>query len=76
MEMSKNYIKTQIANTIKGLRKFHNISQQELASRTGISLGSISRIEREKDLISLVSLYKIAKAFDMKLSGFLAKAFL
>lgn len=48
-----------IASKARERRLFHNISQQELADRSGVSLGSIKRFERT-GLISLSSLLEIA----------------
>ncbi|MCR4831291.1 MAG: helix-turn-helix transcriptional regulator [Pseudobutyrivibrio sp.] len=54
-------INTEIASNVQKLRKRKKISQKELATRTGVSLGSIKRFEQTGE-ISLQSLTKIAIA--------------
>lgn len=48
-----------LAQKVKKLRKNLGFSQRELAERSGVSYGSITRFEQE-GLISLESLLKIA----------------
>lgn len=48
-----------IATNARERRLFYNITQKELADRTGVSLGSIKRFEKT-GLISLSSLLEIA----------------
>ena len=50
-----------IARRLAALRKRRKISQQELAKRSGVSLGSIKRFEQSGE-ISLCSLSKLAIA--------------
>ncbi len=58
-------INIEIAGKIIRLRKRKKISQKELASRSGVSLGSIKRFEQSGE-ISLQSLTKIAIALDVE----------
>ncbi len=58
-------INNEIAGKIIRLRKRKKISQKELASRSGVSLGSIKRFEQSGE-ISLQSLTKIAIALDVE----------
>jgi transcriptional regulator with XRE-family HTH domain len=52
-----------IAQKHKKLRKQFKLTQNELATRTGISLGSIKRFEQTGE-ISLHSLLRLAHFFD------------
>ena len=57
-----------IGVTVKRLRQFAGMNQQTLADRSGVSQGTISRIERgtiDPDKLSIGTLYRIAKALDM-----------
>lgn len=51
-----------IAQRHRALRKRLNISQKEMAERSGVSLGSLKRFERSGK-ISLESLLKLAHLF-------------
>lgn len=55
--------RTQIASRAREKRLSRNMTQQELAKRTGVSLGSIKRFETT-GLISLSSLLEIALVLD------------
>lgn len=54
-------MKTRIAQ----LRKERKITQEELAKAVGVTRQTITSIEVEKYIASLVLAYKIAKYFDM-----------
>ena len=56
-----NEINSGIAERIVQLRKRKKITQQEIARRSGVSLGSVKRFEQSGE-ISLQSLTKIAIA--------------
>lgn len=56
-----------LAETIRDLRKKHDLSQGELAQISGVSLPSISRFERGKDTIRLDVLMKILDALGYRL---------
>ncbi len=63
-------IEYQLVNRVKQLRKISRYSQQELATRSGVSLGSIKRFERTGK-ISLSALLDIALVLG-RLEDFLA----
>ena len=52
-----------LAQRVRNIRKRRSISQEKLASMSGVSYGSIKRFET--GMISLLSLTKIAMALDM-----------
>ena len=52
-----------LSNRVRALRIRKNLTQVDLAKRSGVSLGSIKRFET-KSLISLQSLIKIALILD------------
>lgn len=52
-------VRLEIASRARERRLAHNISQQDLAERSGVSLGSIKRFE-STGLVSLSSLLEIA----------------
>lgn len=58
-------INNEIAGKIIRLRKRKKISQKELATRSGVSLGSVKRFEQSGE-ISLQSLTKIAIALGVE----------
>ena len=58
-------INNDIAQKIVRLRKRKKITQQQLAARSGVSLGSLKRFEQSGE-ISLQSLTKIAIALDVE----------
>ena len=63
-QKTPNEIAKNLAGKIKQLCKKLKISQQELAQKSGVSLGSIKRFETKYE-ISLQSLIKIAIALDL-----------
>lgn len=58
-------INNDIAQKIVRLRKRKKITQKQLAARSGVSLGSLKRLEQSGE-ISLQSLTKIAIALDVE----------
>ena len=58
-------IDTDIAKRMAQLRKRRQISQKELAVRSGVSLGSLKRFEQSGE-ISLQSLTKLAIALEVE----------
>jgi transcriptional regulator with XRE-family HTH domain len=58
-------IKIIIANNFKKRRKEHDFSQQQLALKSGVSLGSIKRFEQIGE-ISLSNLIKISQILDLQ----------
>ena len=64
MSMKFVDLKKNLAEKIKQQRKKLRISQENLAQKSGVSLGSIKRFETKYE-ISLQSLIKIAIALDL-----------
>lgn len=58
-------INSQLAKRLREIRRRRKISQQELSSKSGVSLGSVKRFETTGN-ISLLSLTKIAMALDLQ----------
>lgn len=54
-------------NQIRGLRKNHNITQDDLASAVGVTRQTIISLENGKYNASLQLAHKIAKHFNMKI---------
>ena len=63
-QKTPNEIAKSLANKIKTHRKKLKISQENLAQKSGVSLGSIKRFETKYE-ISLQSFIKIAIALDL-----------
>lgn len=53
-----------LAQRVRNIRKWRSISQEKLASMSGVSYGSVKRFESTGQ-ISLLSLTKIAMALDI-----------
>lgn len=53
-----------IAQRVRNIRRRRSISQEKLASMSGVSLGSVKRFETSGQ-ISLISLTRIAIALDL-----------
>lgn len=56
-------VSMEIAKKAKAKRKYLKLTQQQLAEKSGVSLGSLKRFERSGE-ISLSSLLKIALVLD------------
>lgn len=56
-------IQMELAKKFKQLRKYKKYSQQELATKSGVSLGSLKRFEQTGQ-ISLESMLQLAHLFD------------
>ena len=63
-QKTPNEIAKNLVEKIKQQRKKLKVSQQELAQKSGVSLGSIKRFETKYE-ISLQSFIKIAIALDL-----------
>lgn len=64
-----NELKAEIlAYQFKELRKSKNLTQEQLAERTGIEKGQISRIENGKYNLTLATINKIATALGAKVN--------
>ena len=60
-----------IGEKIRGLRESKNLTVDEIAGRTGLSITQITRIENNEELPSLAPLIKIARALGVRLGTFL-----
>ncbi len=58
----------QLRNNIRRLRFDRNMTQEELALRTGVSRQTIMSIERGQTNPSVLLAYKIAAAFDVPIT--------
>ena len=67
--MSSNH--TIIGMKIKGLRESKNLSVEEIAERSGLSVEQINSIENDEHLPSLGPLIKIARALGVRLGTFM-----
>ena len=68
MQLKENYqIYFLVCENIKKYRKKNNLTQQELAKRTGYSYSFIKKIEGKDSPknFSILTLYNIAKALDI-----------
>ena len=62
---------TLVGQKIKGFRESKNISIEEMAERSGLSVAQIESIENDEHLPSLGPLIKIARALGVRLGTFL-----
>ena len=62
---------TYVGSKIKGLRETKNLSIEEVAESTGLSVEQISSIENDQNLPSLGPLIKIARALGVRLGTFM-----
>jgi len=60
-----------VGEKIKQIREMKKVSVEELASRSGMELAMIQKIEQEKNIPSLAPLVKIARALGVRLGTFL-----
>ncbi|MBP5337866.1 MAG: helix-turn-helix transcriptional regulator [Prevotella sp.] len=60
-----------VGSKIKGIRETKNLSVEEVAERSGLSIEQINSIENEQNLPSLGPLIKIARALGVRLGTFL-----
>jgi len=59
-----------LGNKIRNLRKKRKMTIEKLAKKSGLSVGMISQIERDKIGISVTSLWKISKALEVYIQYF------
>ena len=62
---------TFVGSKIKGLRETKNLSLEEIAERSGLSVEQIDSIENGQNLPSLGPLIKIARALGVRLGTFM-----
>ncbi len=67
--MSNNH--SIIGSKIKGIRESKNLSVEEIAERSGLSVDQINSIETDQNLPSLGPLIKIARALGVRLGTFM-----
>lgn len=60
-----------VGRKIKGLRETKNLSVEEIAERSGLSVEQINSIENDENLPSLGPLIKIARALGVRLGTFM-----
>jgi transcriptional regulator with XRE-family HTH domain len=63
-QLNPNLMASKIAENMTSLRLWKNITQHELAKRSGVSLGSLKRFERNHE-ISLKHLLQLAVVLDV-----------
>lgn len=74
MNSNNNNIGKQIAKNIVARRKTLNVTQEQLAERSGLSINFISRIERGVSThISAVTLYNISKSLNISMEDLINK---
>ena len=61
-----------IGEVIRGSRKAQKLTLKQLARRCGLSVSSLSQIERAESSASISSLFKIANALDLRMSDLFA----
>lgn len=61
-----NRFDKQLADTIKRLRRVHDMTQEELSEKLGMHLNYVSRVERYQNGVSLPVIYKLARIFKLK----------
>lgn len=62
-------MRTNIAETVKGLRKKYNITQQELALRSGVGLCFIRSLEQGKQSLRMDKVNQLLDYFNYELSA-------
>jgi len=62
-----------IGNRLQEIRKAHGLSQRELASRAGLTNGTISLIEQNKTSPSVASLKSLLDAIPMSIAEFFSR---
>ena len=63
----KNIILKYFAQNVREKRESKGLTQEELAFRAGLHRTYIGMIERAEKNITLINIYKIAKALDVKI---------
>ena len=66
-QFNPNLMASKIAENMTSLRLWKNITQHELAKRSGVSLGSLKRFERNHE-IDVIFQNQQAKTFDQLVS--------
>ena len=67
IETQKNRVKNQIIDQYIAIRKEKGLSQEKIATLTGIARTNIIRIEAKRNVPTIGILTKLAEAIDMEL---------
>lgn len=67
IETQKNRVKNQIIDQYIAIRKEKGLSQEKIATLTGIARTNIIRIEAKRNVPTIEILTKLAEAIDMEL---------
>ena len=67
--MKNTDIRTKLAERIRQLRAQHNLTQEKLAQKAGLSLYYVQILEArvQKKNATIITLEKLARAFDMEI---------
>ena len=65
-----NDMNIDVGEKIRNLRKIKKLSIATLSENTGLSIGLISQIERNKVVPSIKAMWKIAKGLDVNIGYF------
>lgn len=68
-----NSLLTQFGKNVRKQRELKNLSQEELADLSGLHRTYISSLERGQRNISLINIYKLAKALECNSNEFFNK---
>ncbi|MEL7565460.1 MAG: cupin domain-containing protein [Dehalobacterium sp.] len=60
----------EIAKRFKELRTLHNLTLKEISEKTGLSISFLSQVERGTSSLAIMSLKKIADAFNVPINYF------
>lgn len=56
---------------VRDLRKRANMTLEEFSQKSGVSIASLSKLERNQNIIELDTLYRIARVFDLSATDLL-----
>jgi DNA-binding NtrC family response regulator len=71
---SDEAINKAVGTKIRDIRKKQGLTTQQLANRVGVTQSQISQVETGRSAGSVITLYKVAQAFNMNLSEILEGA--
>lgn len=61
-------------SVVRDVRKESGMTLQEVADRSGLSIASLSKLERNQNLVELETLYRLARVFGLSASDLLSLA--
>ena len=67
-------LQRQLGQTVRTERQARKLTQQELAFEAGLSLTYVGEIERGQRMVSVDTLQRVARAFNLTAAQLLAKA--